>query len=131
MKKLNLWIIHHPKAVLALVIATTVIAIMQLPKLRAETNLESMFPDDHPVITYNDLAEEWFEVKDAIVIGVFNKGTHGIYNRASLSLIKEITDALKDMEGILNRKKSDIISLSSLDNIVGTELGMDVTPFMK
>ena len=131
MKRLNFWIIHHPKTVLALVIATTVIAVMQLPKLRTETNLESMFPDDHPVITYNDLAEEWFEVKDAIVIGVFNKGANGIYNSDSLSLIKEITDALKDMDGILNRKKSDIISLSSLDNIVGTELGMDVTPFMK
>ncbi len=129
MNKFNTWIINHPKTTLALIALATALALSQFPKLRAETNLESMFPEDHPTIVYNDLVEEWFEVKDAVVVGVFNEGPSGIYNPGSLKLIREITDGLRDMNGILNRKKSDLVSLASLDNIIGTELGLDVTPF--
>ncbi|MDT8318441.1 MAG: efflux RND transporter permease subunit [bacterium] len=131
MKKFNMWIIDYPKTIIFLLIIATVAFASQLPKLRAETNLEAMFPDDHPVVHYNDLVEEWFEVKDAVVIGVFNEGETGIFNQGTLSLVKKITDGLADMEGILTRKNSDLVSLSTLDNIIGTELGMEVTPLME
>lgn len=131
MRKFNLWIIDHPKTILAVILAATAISFTQLPKMKSETNLESMFPENHPAIEYNDLVEEWFEVKDAVVVGVFSDGPDGIYNRESLTLIKKITDGLREMDGILNRKKSDVVSIASLDNIVGTELGLDVTPFME
>jgi len=131
MKKVNNWVIGHPKTVLLVLLAVTVFMGSRLPGLRSETNLEAMFPDNHPVIKYNDQVEEWFEVKDSIVVGVFNEGKEGIYNKESLTLIKKITDGLRDMDGILNRKKSDVVSLASLDNVIGTDFGMDVTPFMK
>jgi len=131
MKKFNMWIIDYPKTIIFLLIIATGAFVSQLPKLRAETNLESMFPDNHPVVAYNDLVEEWFEVKDAVVIGVFNEGETGIFNKGTLSLVKEITDGLADMDGILTRKKSDLVSLATLDNIIGTKLGMEVTPLME
>ncbi|MDH3973916.1 MAG: efflux RND transporter permease subunit [Deltaproteobacteria bacterium] len=131
MKKVNHWVIAHPKTVLLMLLILTIFMASRLPGLRSETNLEAMFPDDHPTVTYNDQVEEWFEVKDSIVVGIFNKGKSGIYNGETLALIREITDGLRDMDGILNRKKSDVVSLASLDNVVGTDFGMDVTPFMK
>lgn len=131
MKKLTLSVIDHPRIVLAAVSIVTLLAFSQLPKMRSETNLEAMFPENHPTIKYNDQVEEWFEIKDAVVVGVFNERHNGIYNRESLSLIKRITDGLKEMDGILNRKKADVVSLATLDNIVGTELGLDVKPFME
>lgn len=131
MNKVNHWVISHPKTVLILLIGITVFMGSRLPGLRSETNLEAMFPENHPTIVYNDQVEEWFEVKDSVVVGVFNEGKDGIYNKESLTLIRQITDGLRDMDGILNRKKSDVVSLASLDNVIGTETGMDVTPFMK
>ncbi len=131
MNKFNKWIIDHPKTILVFVVLVTVLAVSQFPKLRSETNLEEMFPDNHPTIEYNDLVEEWFEVKDTVVVGVFNEGPSGIYNSKSLKLIQDITEGLRDMEGIRNLKKSDVVSLSSLDNIIGTDFGLDVTPFFE
>ena len=130
MLRFNRWVIGHPKIVLALIILTTAIFVSQLPKLRPETNLESMFPEDHPTIIYNDLVEEWFQVKDAVVVGIFNDKADGIFNSSSLELVKEITEGLRDMDGILTRKNSDLVSLATLDNIIGTDLGLDVTPLM-
>ena len=129
-KKLNLLVTTHPKTVLSLVFILTVLSFSQLHKLRSETNLETMFPENHPAVTYNDQVEDWFEVKDSVVIGVFNDGPKGIYNRETLSLIKSISDGLREMDGILTRKKSDIVSLVTVDNIIGTELGLEVVPFM-
>ncbi len=131
MKRFSLWVIGHPKTVMAAVLAVTILLSSQLPKLKSETNLEAMLPENHHTVLYNDQVEEWFEVKDSVVIGIFNDSPAGIYNKSTLTLIKKITDGLRDMEGILTRKKSDIVSLSTLDNIVGTEFGMEVTPFMK
>ena len=129
LRGINSVVTKYPKTVIIILLLFTAAAISQMPNLKAETNLEAMFPDEHPVIKYNDLVEEWFEVKDSIVIGVFNEGAEGIYNRESLGIIKKVTDDLRDMEGIQNRKKSDIVSLASMDNVIGTDLGMEVVPF--
>ena len=45
MLKFNRWVIGHPKTVLALIVLATALFVSQLPKLRPETNLESMFPN--------------------------------------------------------------------------------------
>lgn len=91
---------------------------------RMETNLDEYMPKDHPAFVYSDQAEEWFNIKDGILIAIQNQG--GIYNPGTLQKIKDISIeliAMPEFDAI------DVISLYTADNIIGTEYDLDVTSF--
>ena len=131
MKRITEWVVRFPKTTILLIILLTIFFVSNLPNLRMETNIESMLPKKMDAYVNKKKLEEVFGVKDMMVIGVLNEGPDGIFNRESLSLVKEITDKLRDMEGINSRTNDDLVSLATLDNIIGTEEGMEVSPFME
>jgi uncharacterized protein len=91
---------------------------------RMETNLDEYMPKDHPAFVYSDQAEEWFNIKDGILIAIQNQD--GIYNPATLQMIKDISNeliAMPEFDAI------DVVSLYTADNIIGTEYDLDVTSF--
>jgi uncharacterized protein len=113
--------------VLILLLTITLVFLKQMKaKSRMETDLNEYMPKDHPSFVYSDQAEEWFDIKDGIIIAVENQD--GIYNEGTLDKIKKITKDLQQMEEI---EKSDVTSLYTADNIVGTDDGMDVKTFYK
>jgi uncharacterized protein len=91
---------------------------------RMETNLDEYMPSEHPAFIYSDQAEEWFNIKDGILIAIENKS--GIYNPQTLGKIRDITETLEDMEEF---DSNDVMSLWSADNITGDEWGLDVRSF--
>ena len=91
---------------------------------RMETNLDEYMPKTHPAFIYSDQAEEWFNIRDGILIAIENKT--GIYNPVTLQAVKDISLGLTDFPGF---DESDIMSLYTADNIVGSEDGMDVKSF--
>ncbi len=93
---------------------------------RMETDLDEYMPQEHPAFIYSSQAEEWFNIKDGIIIAIENK--QGIYNPGTIKKIKDLTKELQKMKEI---EKSDVTSLFTADNITGTEDGMDVKPFFK
>ncbi|MCK4579218.1 MAG: RND family transporter, partial [Candidatus Marinimicrobia bacterium] len=93
---------------------------------RMETDLDKYMPQEHPAFVYSDQAEEWFDIKDGIIIAVENPD--GIYNTGTLTKIKQLTKDLQKMDEI---EKQDVTSLYTADNIVGTDDGMDVKAFYK
>jgi uncharacterized protein len=94
--------------------------------IRMETNLDEYMPKDHPAFVFSDQAEQWFDIKDGIIIAIENPD--GIYNPGTLSKIKELTRELQQHDRI---ERSDVTSLYSADNITGSEEGLDVRPFFK
>lgn len=91
---------------------------------RMETNLDEYMPKDHPAFIYNDQAEEWFSIKDGILIAIQNQD--GIYNPVTLQKIRDISTeliAMTEFDAI------DVVSLYTADNIIGTEYDLDVTSF--
>jgi len=119
--------IKKPWIVMAVILAITVFFFMQMKsRSRMETDLDKYMPHEHPAFVYSDQAEEWFDIKDGIIIAIENRD--GIYNPETLTKIKQITKELQKMEEI---EKSDVTSLYTADNIIGTEDGMDVKPFYK
>ncbi len=124
-------VVNFPKITLLLTIIITIFFFSKVSDLKMETNIESMLPKKMDAYINKNKLEDIFGVKDMIVIGIVNEGPDGIFNLKSLSLVKEITDRLKLMEGINSRTNDDLVSLSTLDNILGTEEGMEVTPFME
>lgn len=91
---------------------------------RMETNLDKYMPEKHPAFIYSAQAEEWFNIKDGIIIAIESPG--GIYNQSTLKKIKDLTIALQNRTEI---KENDVTSLFTADNIVASEGGMEVESF--
>ncbi|MDP8200668.1 MAG: hypothetical protein P9M11_00840, partial [Candidatus Tenebribacter burtonii] len=93
---------------------------------KMETDLDKYMPQDHPAFVYSDEAEEIFNIQDGIIIAIENQD--GIYQTETLQKVKDLTKQLGKMKEI---EKSDVTSLYTADNIIGTEDGMDVKAFFK
>ena len=127
MEKLLNSLLKRPWIVFALTIITTILLFIPMKdNSRMETNLDKYMPQDHPAFIYSDKAENWFDIKDGIIIALENK--NGVFNTATLDTLKKLTKRFQKFPEI---DKSDVTSLYTADNIVGTEDGMDVKPFFK
>jgi len=119
--------LRYPRLIL---ISTLLISIaffwVMKENSRMETNLDKYMPQEHPAFVYSNQAEEWFSINDGIIIAIENKD--GVYNSGTLKKIKDLTKALQKLDEI---EKSDVTSLYTADNIIGTEEGMDVKAFFK
>lgn len=121
------WITRHPLIVVALVIGLTAAAGYQARTgSRMETDLDEYMPADHPAFVYSDQAEELFNIRDGIVIAIENPD--GVYSTTTLQKIKDLTRQLQKDPDI---EKADVTSLYTADNIVGSDLGLDVRRFYR
>ena len=110
---------------IVVIISVGFFAVMR-SNTRMETDLDKYMPQKHPAFVYSNQAEEWFNIKDGIIIAIENK--NGVYNPGTLKKVKDLTKELQKMKEI---EKRDVTSLYTADNIVGTEEGMDVKAFFK
>ncbi len=117
----------RPILVFILVALLSIAAFVQVrDNTRMETDLDEYMPKNHPAFVYSDQAEEWFDIKDGIIIAVENPD--GIYNSETLGKVKELT---KKLQGLDEIEHADVTSLSNADNITGTEDGLDVRAFFR
>ncbi|MDA3872260.1 MAG: efflux RND transporter permease subunit [Candidatus Marinimicrobia bacterium] len=120
-------ILRFPKITLLIILMITVLFFgVMKQNSRMETDLDEYMPQDHPAFVYSDEMEKVFDIKDGIIIAIENKDN--IYHTETLQKIKDLTKALGKMKEI---DKSDVTSLYTADNIVGTEFGLDVKAFYK
>jgi predicted RND superfamily exporter protein len=91
-----------------------------------ETDLDEYMPQKHPAFVYSNLAEDWFNIKDGIIIAIKNQ--EGMYNSNTLHKVRDLTRELQKLEEI---EKDDVNSLYTAENIIGTEDGLDVRAFYK
>jgi predicted RND superfamily exporter protein len=57
--------------IVILVLAITVGFMLSLKEnVRMETNLDEYMPRTHPAFVYSDQAEEWFNIKDGILVAL-------------------------------------------------------------
>jgi len=119
--------IKHPwLIILVSVVISAAFMNMIKSKSRMETNLDKYMPQDHPAFIYSDMAEEWFDIKDGIIIAIENP--NGIYNSGTIKKVKDLTRALGKFKEI---DKNDVTSLYTAENIIGTEQGLEVNAFFK
>ena len=127
MEKFLNTMLKKPIIVLLVILIISVAFFMVMKKnSRMETDLDKYMPQDHPAFVYSDEAEEIFNIQDGIIIAIEN--TEGIYQTETLQKVKDLTKQLGKMKEI---EKSDVTSLYTADNIIGTEDGMDVKAFFK
>lgn len=120
-------LLRFPKTLLLFTLLISALFFMiMLKNTHMETDLDEYMPQEHPAFVYSNNAEDWFNIKDGVIIAIENPD--GIYNQGTLQKVKNLTKDLQRMDEIA---KDDVTSLYTADNIIGTELGLDVKPFFK
>ncbi|RKZ13380.1 RND transporter, partial [bacterium] len=110
--------IRHPKLVLLFILAVTILAGLQLPKIKIDTDPENMLPADEPVRVTHAAIKEAFNLNDFLVVGIVHEDT--VFTPEILRRAYNITEALYDMEGVL---VDDVLAPSEVDDIMPDEGG--------
>src|SRR6056297_2121147 len=125
MLKINKFVLKKPIITLLILMAITAFFAYQIyDKARIETNLEEYMPDSHPAFVKSDQYEDIFDINDSVVIAIEN--SNSIYNKETLKQIKEMENMLAGLEEI---NEDEIRSLTNVDNIEGSEMGLEIKPF--
>jgi hydrophobe/amphiphile efflux-3 (HAE3) family protein len=128
MDPLHQLIARFPKFTILAVLAATLLVSLPIRWLRLETDVEAMMPQRHPLFLYNKKVEEIFGTDKLIIVGVVNEGPSGIFNPDTLELVERLSLEIEGLEGIVGE---DVVSLQTLDNIVGSEFGLEVVRLME
>ncbi|GGK83343.1 efflux RND transporter permease subunit [Amphritea balenae] len=105
---------NRPKTVFWGVFLLVVLAGLQIPSIKVDTDPENMLPHDNAARLFHDQVKQTFGLHDMIVLGVVNTGEQGIYNRQSLTELQTLSEAIVGMEGVISQ---DLMSLDRVDNI--------------
>jgi len=120
------WILRFRFLVIAVVLGLTAFFATQLPKLRLDPDTEAYVPKGHEIRVFWDEAKDRFGTGRDILVAVQADGPDGIFTPAMLAKIAELTEGIKDLDGVV---AEDVASLSDAEAMVGTEEGLDVEPF--
>ncbi len=123
------FIVRYRVWIVAANVAITLLLGFNLKNLRVEVDPDKNLPQHHPYIMAQNEIDEVFGGKNMVVIGIAPKDGD-IFNPAILGKIRRITDSLLLQPGII---RANVLSVSAnrAKDIVGTEDGMTVTPFME
>ena len=105
---------NRPRWVFIGVILLAALAGFQIPSIQVDTDPENMLPHDNPARVFHDEVKQRFGLHDMIVVGVVNNSEQGVFNRESLSELKQLSDAIVQMDGVVGQ---DMMSLDRVDNI--------------
>ncbi len=105
--------IEHPKLVMAIVVLLTIVAGLQLPKIKIDTDPENMLPADEEVRVMHREIKENFGLRDFLVVGIVHDET--VFTPEILARAARITDALYDMDGVI---VDDILAPTEVDDIL-------------
>ncbi len=143
MKYLIKPIIKHYYLTTILILVITLILGLNLRKLRFDNDTSAMIPDGHPTKVAQKSMEKDFGAAEMIMIGL---ETNDIFKTDILEKIKRLSKKLKKLKiesnpfvdpetGEIRTKQkrciANIISLSTMNHIEGSEYGMKVSTFMK
>ncbi len=128
MKKFVEKIVRFPKLVIFLVLLITFFFLAQIFSIELKFDPKAILPQDDPIVQRNNKIEETFGGSRVVVIGVHNK-KGDIFNTATLTKIKEITDEVKLISGI---KEENVVSIADrkIKHIVGTAGEIDIAQLM-
>jgi|APTNR8051073442_1049403.scaffolds.fasta_scaffold02826_3 hypothetical protein len=98
-----------------------------VPSLTTDTTPDAFIADDNPAIVYRDRVRQMFGLEDPYIIAVVDEGPDGVFNRDTLALVATLTRAIQRLPMI---DPDRVTSLATERDIVGTEAGMMVEPFL-
>ncbi len=121
-------IVKYPYLVILSILLITLFFLSQFFNIEMKFDPKAILPQDHPYVQLNNKIEETFGGARVIVIGIHKKNGN-IFNPATLTKIKEITNEAKLISGI---KEENVISIADrkIKYIVGSKDEIDITQLM-
>ena len=115
---------YRPKVIMFITLAAVILAGLQFPRIKVDTDPENMLSEKEFVRVFHHEVKKEFAIHDFIVLGIVNEADpHGVFNVTTLNRIYEITQKIKNIDGVIAR---ELIAPSTKDNIrqggVGTVL---------
>ena len=118
--------VDHPKLIVVLSLALSIVFLTQFPKIKTDTNPKNMLPPTSDVRMGNDEVEKTFGLyEDMIVLGIRNE--QGILNSDTLGKIQRITGEVLKLKGVAAR---DVSSFTTIDNVTVEGETLKVGPLM-
>lgn len=102
--------INHPWRVLLVAAVITLAAMPGLARLRLRTDGHALVDRGAPEVVYDEAIRAQFGIEDQIVVLIRSKEPAGIFHRATLQLVRELTEDLKKLPGI---NPSNVTSLAT------------------
>lgn len=90
----------RPQTALALLLATVLAMAPGLFRLQLRTDGHSLVPPDDPAIALDRDARETFGLKDPLLVVIETRHPAGIYNAATLDLVRSLTSELAALPGL-------------------------------
>ena len=113
--------INRPKIIIGIVALIALLALIQFPKVKIDTDPENMLSEKAFVRIFHDSTKKEFALFDYIILGIVNeKNSNGVFNPDTLRKIYNITEEIKNIDGVIAR---EIIAPSTKDNIRQAGLG--------
>ncbi|MFC1703757.1 RND family transporter [Candidatus Omnitrophota bacterium] len=113
-KIMNIFL-NRPKWVIGITIFLVIAAASQFPRITVDTDPENMLSENEFVRVFHHEVKKEFALYDFVVVGIVNEAhDDGVFNVATLNKIYQITENIKDIDGVIAR---EVIAPSTKDNI--------------
>lgn len=99
---------------------------MFMPRLYKDTSAEAFIADDNPAVVYRKVVEETFGLADPIIVAITSDDPAGIFTARGLNYVSKLTKQIRRLEGVDPER---VTSLATENNIIGDEIGLEVSPF--
>lgn len=123
LRKLVTFSIDHPKTVIGIVLAVTVVFAVQFPKAKIDTDPENMLEESQPDRAFYSKVKKEFGINDFIVVGISDE--RSIYRQEALAAIERIISEVVKIKGVISE---DIVSFTTTDNIKAEAGTLTVRP---
>ena len=119
--------VRHPRVVIALVGALTVVALLFIPRIQLRLDGRSLIPAGLSEFAEGDVAASRFELRDLVFIGVGNEES-GIYTPETLRSIARLSDGLARVDGVV---PDYVVSISTVPRVALVVDKVDTSPLFR
>ena len=116
---------ERPALTLVAVLLATVFVGSGVRFLETLNNQDSELPKSDPIVRTNDRLKEVFGDKADLLIGI---EAEDVFSPGTLRKVIELSEQLKGVEGVI---EDEIVSLSAVNNIEGSDWGLEVGPVVE
>jgi uncharacterized protein len=99
-RSLSGYALGHPKRVLVIFALITLAVAPGVGRLKLRTDGQALVPQKAPAVLYDQAIRQQFGIDDNIVVVVHASGAEGIFNPATVQLVRELTAELARLPGL-------------------------------
>lgn len=118
----------YPKATFLAVLLLMAACVPLLLQVRADTSISSFIPRGHVSYEQKLAIERIYHINDPLIVDIYDRRTGDIFTPAGLERVREVSRFLEELPGV---RPGSVRSLDTFDDIVGSEGGFDVNPFLE